>query len=466
MNKVAAVTQATGEEFKALREQAKELGATTQFSATQASEAMTFLAMAGLNVQDVMKAMPGTLQLAAAGGLDLAAAADIATNVLTAMGMKVEELSRVNDVLALAQAKSNTNVSQLAEAFRPVASTASMLGFEIEEVTALLGKLADVGEKGSAAGTQLRFALLQIVNPTNKARNAFSELGINIEEFTTEDGKIKDFTKLIGILGERGATATQLYKMFGQRGARAIAALLKSGKPAIEELTEKLKNAEGTAAKMAKTMQKGLPGAVNAVKSAFEAVQIAIAESGIGEAFTDFLNFIARLLRGIAKLNPIILKMVSIFAGLVAVAGPLLVVISLAIKGFFAMKAALLVLSPAFLSMAGSILLIIGLLKVLSLLLTTTEKEWEEIGLEFDVFVHNLLIDIEKSVNKFFAGIERGISRKWKSMTNFLESVWKRFIDNIKSFLEPLISFVGLVMDKISAGVKTAIEKIGKQDGR
>jgi TP901 family phage tail tape measure protein len=128
MNRVAGITRATGVEFQQLENLAKELGATTQFSASQAADAMGFLAMAGFDTNQIISALPGTLELAAAGNLDLARAADIASNVLTGYGLQAEEVGRVNDVLALASISANTNVEQLGNAFKFVAPVASAMG--------------------------------------------------------------------------------------------------------------------------------------------------------------------------------------------------------------------------------------------------------------------------------------------------------------------------------------------------
>ena len=326
MNKVAAVTQATGDEFKAMDKLAQDLGRTTQFSASQAADAMTYLGMAGLNVQQVMEALPGTLELAAAGGLELADAADIATNVMTAMGKSVKDLGHINDVLSLAQAKSNTNVYELAEAMRPVAGTADTLGVSIEQVVAMLGKMADAGEKGSIAGTLLRNALLSVVDPGDKAKGELARLGVNLDQFVTREGKLKNFFELITLLKERGATTAQIFTIFGERGARAVLTLQKKGKD-LKEFTKLLEESDGTAKKMAETMMKGLPGAMKRMSSAWEGLMLKLTDGKIGKAIEAIIDKITAVLNWISDLDPLVRDFIVTILAFTAAVGPLLIVL-------------------------------------------------------------------------------------------------------------------------------------------
>jgi TP901 family phage tail tape measure protein len=313
MNNVNAITVASSESMARLRAQAKQLGATTQFSASQAADAMGFLGMAGLNTEKIMKAMPGTLQLAAAGGIELSQAADIATNVLAQMGMKVSELGKVNDALAATSSSANTSVLEMAEGLKNVGTTAAGLGINLNLTSALLGKMADAGVKSGEAGTLLRNAMTRAINPSKKARKVFRKLRIDMKEFTTPDGKLKNFTGLIEKLKTSGATTTDIFNAFEERGGRAILALLTSGGPAIDKLKKKIDDAGGAAERMAKTKMKGLPGAIKTLKSSFEGLVIAI-----GEKLTPFLikasNKLSKMFSIIAE-HP---KMATLIAGLLS----------------------------------------------------------------------------------------------------------------------------------------------------
>jgi TP901 family phage tail tape measure protein len=353
MNKLGAVSLATDDIMSQFRETAKRLGATTQFSASQAAEGMIFLKMAGLDANKVMEAIPGTLQLAAAGGLDLGTAADIATNVLAQMRLEIKDLTRVNDVLAVVQSNANTNILQAAEAMKNVGATAAPLGVSLEQTTALLGVMADAGLKGGEAGTLLRNAMLKLVRPSAKAQKTLRRLGIDMRKFVTPEGKIKNFSVLIEQLGKRGATTAQLFNIFEERGARAILTLVGRGKPAIDKLETALSKAGGSAQKMAEIQMKGLPGVIKLMASAWEAVQIALFESGLADLLIAIFKRIANIFSVLTKTNPLLLKVVGI-AGLVMLAlGPLLMMI-----GFIAMGVSGLMTAWSFLT--GTLLAIIG----------------------------------------------------------------------------------------------------------
>src|SRR5690606_23092297 len=165
--------------LRLLAETARQLGADTQYSAAQAAEGMTYLAMAGFNVQQTIAAMPGVLQLAASAQLDLATAADIATNILTGYGLAVEELARVNDVLVSAMTGANTNLQQLGEAMKYAGPVASAAGLEFEEAAAAIALMGNAGIQGSMAGTSLRGAITRLLNPTRQVQDLIRELGLN-----------------------------------------------------------------------------------------------------------------------------------------------------------------------------------------------------------------------------------------------------------------------------------------------
>ena len=182
MSTVQAITRATDSQFTALEERARDLGATTRFSATQAAEGMLFLARAGFGVDDVLASIEGTLQLAQAGALDLGQAADIASNVLTGFRLETDQTARVVDVLAKAANSSNTTVGQLGDALKFVAPVAAGLGIEVEETTAAIAALSNAGLQSSLAGTGLRRVLSELESPASKTRSVLAELGITVEQ--------------------------------------------------------------------------------------------------------------------------------------------------------------------------------------------------------------------------------------------------------------------------------------------
>ncbi|MCK5600438.1 phage tail tape measure protein, partial [Candidatus Pacearchaeota archaeon] len=305
MRKVQAITKATGGEFTGLRDLAMKLGQDTKFTASQAAEGMTFLGMAGLNVNEVMSALPKTLQLAAAGGITLAEAADISTNVMTAMGKTTEDLTHINDVLASTATSTNTSILELAEGMKNVAGFASEVGISTEELSAQLGKMASGGEKGGIAGTLLRNAFQALLKPTAKMNKLFKQSGVDISNFVTSGGKIKDFNGLMEKLTKGGANASQIMQAFGERGGRAIISLMKTGGPNLKELTTQLVNSQGAAAKMAATMESGPGGVFRRLKSVVESLAIAMADVFL-PVITRIIEIIIPVVRWFANLNKVV----------------------------------------------------------------------------------------------------------------------------------------------------------------
>ena len=193
---VQAVTGATGEAFEMVADQARDLGATTQFTATQAAEAQTFLGRAGFETNEILAATPGLLSLAAAGQLDLARAADIASNVVQGFNLEASETGRVSDILAEAAANANTNVKQLGSAMSFVAPVSNSLGVSIEETTAAVGFLSDAGIQAERAGTGLRRVMLALLDPTREAQDALDAAGISA---TDSEG---NFVGLMDVVGQ------------------------------------------------------------------------------------------------------------------------------------------------------------------------------------------------------------------------------------------------------------------------
>lgn len=380
MNRVAAVTKATDKQFTDLQSKAKELGATTQFSATQAAEGMSFLAMAGLDVNQVMGAIDSSLRLAAAGGMDLAAASDIATNVLTQFQLRVEDLSMVNDVLAATASNSNTNVQQLGEAFEYAGSTAMMAGMSVHETAQFLGAFANIGVRASRAGTALSTGLVRIQQAFSKTgrmskvvNEQFKAFGLSLDDFIGKSGEV-DLAKLLKSLGQFGDRADftgRIMRIFGIEAGRTLAALAKSPEM-LDKVIAKTKDFEGESKRMAKVMMEGLPGAIKTFKSAFESLQIAIVDS-IKPVLIPFVNALSGLMRGFKELQPQVKTMITVLGVFAATLGPLLIVLGGLKLALSAIAAGLGILKAAFLANATAALLlpavIIGIVAAITLAL-------------------------------------------------------------------------------------------------
>jgi len=312
MNRVAGITGATGDQFERLSNLARDLGETTQFSASEAADGMGFLAQAGFEVEEIMAALPGVLELAAAGQLSLAEAADLASNVLTGFGLQAEEVGRVNDVLAKAATSTNTNVRQLGEAFSFVAPVAAGLGVSVEEAGAAIGVLSNAGIQGTRAGTGLRRVLTTLVNESDK-------LGISV---TQADGTLRPFADIMEDLEDTGLDTSQMLEIFGDRGGPAIATLLSEGSDAIRALEGDLNDAGGTAAALAEIQMRGLLGAFRELRSALEGVAIAIGEAGLGELVENIADSITTLVRAFGELDNDTINFLVTAGAVVAALGP------------------------------------------------------------------------------------------------------------------------------------------------
>ncbi|AXK19122.1 phage tail tape measure protein [Bacillus sp. COPE52] len=279
LSSVKAMTGATDAQMAQMTAQAKQLGAETKFSASQAAEGMAFLGMAGFKTNDIMAAMPGMLNLAAAGNLDLGRAADIASNIMAGFGLEASQAGHAADVLAYASSNSNTNVEQLGEAMKYASGTASTVGFSMEETTAAMMAMADVGLQGSVAGQAFASSLGRLAKPSKEAQKAIDAMNIS---FFDQQGKIKPLPAIIGELekgmggmSEKQKTAT-LQTIFGAEAFKNWAALIKKGSTTLEENTTALEKSNGKAKEMADTMNDNLIGAWDGFTSKVEGLAITI----------------------------------------------------------------------------------------------------------------------------------------------------------------------------------------------
>ena len=273
MIRVGAISKATADEFRLLEATARNLGATTQFTATQAAEGMTFLAQAGFSVEENVGAMEGVLQLATAAQLDLATASDIAASTLRGMGLEIADIGRVNDVLVTAMTSANTNVQQLGAAFKFVGPVAKSAGVAFEEIAAGVSLMSNAGIQGEMAGTAMRGAIAKLLNPSKEASAVLSELGITAVD---SSGKLMPFSGIIRDLGAAGITTGQIFEVFGQRAGPGVAALIEVGADALDGFTKKLRESGGAAADIQKKQLNSLEGQLDILKSQFESLALDI----------------------------------------------------------------------------------------------------------------------------------------------------------------------------------------------
>lgn len=261
-----------------LRDLAKYMGSTTKFTATQAAEALNYMALAGYDAKVSATMLPKVLDLAAAGMMDLGYASDIVTDAQTALGIQMGDMTTFVDQLAKTASSSNTSVSQLGEALLTIGSTGRMVRGGFEELNIVLGVLANNGKKGSEAGNDLRRQLTRLVSPTKEAEGWFEKLGFS----AYENGKLKALPQIYQELGtalnslsdeQRNIAVSDIFGQYALAGANA---LLNTTSEQWETLSEKIHDAEGAASDMAKIQQETLPGALTQLQSAFSGVKIEI----------------------------------------------------------------------------------------------------------------------------------------------------------------------------------------------
>lgn len=279
MARVQAVTNATQAEFQMMEQEALKWGSTTRYTATEAANSLENLTRNGLSATQATAALGPTLQLAQANTIGLAEAADITTNVMNGFGLEVKDMGRVNDVLSSTAAHSATNISLLAEAEKNAAPFGHSLGQSIEEVNAALGVLADVGIKGSDAGTAIRMVLMGLASPTAKQQKAFRQLGVDISESTLRsEGLTKTLEKLRDSGVMKAANSAELLgNIFGRRVAPQAMALLNN----IDGLKAKLdilNNSQGTAARMFEQSYSNMSNSIYGIQSAWEHLLISIGQ--------------------------------------------------------------------------------------------------------------------------------------------------------------------------------------------
>lgn len=350
MSKVQALSRQdkASAEMKALRDQARQLGATTMFSATQAADAQGFLAMAGFSAKAILDAMPGMLSLAKAGDTDLAQTADIGSNILTGFNLPADQMTRVGDVLTGAFTRSNTSLYMLGETMKYVAPVAAGVGADIETVAAMAGKLGDAGIQGSMGGTALRSILGRLAAPPKAAADALKELGIR-----TKDAK--------GNLRELPAILEELHKKTAKMGNAQRAGVFKdiageeafsglqvlvgqAGKGDLQKFVKTLKEqTTGEADKTAGTMADNLVGDLDELSSAWEDVGIQVEElhdgnlrklvrglagvvGSVGEWMKANPQLASALTMGAAAVAALIAAFGALTLALAAVLGPLVMV--------------------------------------------------------------------------------------------------------------------------------------------
>lgn len=362
MSKVAAVSGATGKDLEALRDKAREMGAKTKFSASEAAEAMNYMAMAGWKTEDMLSGIDGIMNLAAASGEDLATTSDIVTDALTAFGLTAKDSGHFADILAAASSNANTNVSMMGETFKYCAPIAGALGFSAEDTAEAIGLMANAGIKSSQAGTSLRSIMNNLTGEIKLSGKALGDVTI---QTTNADGSMCGLSDILadcriafGKLSE-SEKANAAESLVGKNAMSGFLALMNAAPADIAKLTGAIDNCDGASAKMADTMQDNLAGQLTILKSQLQELAIAFGEI-LMPAIRSIVSHVQVFIDKLNGMDEGTKQSIVKIALLVAAIGPLLIIIGTtvskvgtAMKAFSSLAQGIMTLSAKVGSMSG-----------------------------------------------------------------------------------------------------------------
>lgn len=323
MSRVQALTRIdkNSPQFKALREQALKLGSETQFTAGDAASGQAFLAMAGFTPQAIQAALPGVLSMATAGGMDLGETADIGSNILTQFGLSADQMDRVGDTLTAAFTRTNTDLRALGETMKYAGPVAGKLGISLEQAAAMAGVLANMGIRGSDAGTAMRASLARLASPPKAAAEALKELGVAVSD---ANGKMRPMEDVLADLYK----ATRKYgevdrvsffkDIAGEEAFTSFMALVDAaGDGSLPKLRKELEGARGEAERTAKVMANNLDGDLKSLGSAWEGLRIRIADliDGPLRSVTQWLTRVVSKVTALAQAHPALTRQLLIAGG-------------------------------------------------------------------------------------------------------------------------------------------------------
>ena len=363
MSTVKAISNASAGDMEKLQKKAEEMGRSTAFTATEAGEAMEYMAMAGWKTEDMLGGIEGIMNLASASGEELGAVSDIVTDALTAFGLSASDAGHFSDVLAQASSNANTNVSMMGSTFQKVAPVAGALGYSVEDMSLGIGLMANASIKAEVAGTSLKTALANMAKPTKQQAEYMDKYGISL---TKSDGTMKSFGEVVenlrGSLGglseqEKIAAATAI---FGKESMSGMLAIINASEADYNKLTEAVYNCDGAAKQMAETKLDNFEGQVIKMKSAWDALQVSLGQmllptlQNLAGKATDVLTVVGKFVTEHPEAVKAIAKIVAGLVGLKA--GGLI-----AKLGFLQVKGGILSIQKAFTMIKG-----LGITKYLS----------------------------------------------------------------------------------------------------
>lgn len=472
MSKVSAISGATGDDFKALTDLAKELGSTTAFSASEASQGMQYLAMAGWKTSDIMAGLPAILDLSIASGADLARVADIASDAMTGFGMEANEAGHFADVLAYASSNANVNVELLGESFKYVAPLAESTNQSMETVTGAIAKLGDAGIKGSMAGTALRAILNRLATAPKPVAEAMNELGVEIYD---QDGKMRNLNTIIGDVSRAMEGMTDEQKnQYGTMiaGTEALSAwnvLLGVGEDGLNSFAKELENADGSAKQMADTMSDNLKGSMDNLESAMEGLKIAIYEK-IKEPLRAVVDGITETIEWVMNLD----KWFNEHKNTIIALGSAFLILTAGIAGFtLYLKGGAII--GSLVTLGKTIASVTKVVWGLSTAFLTCPVTWIAMGIMALVLAGVALwknwdtvkakcIEIWGAIKDFFSqtwdAIKAKASEMWNSFKEWIAGIWNSIKEVAVSIWTSIKDFFSMIWEAIKTVVTTYLNMV------
>lgn len=466
MSRVAAVSGATGLDFDSLRDKAREMGAKTKFSATEAADAMNYMAMAGWKTEDMLSGIEGVMYLAAASGEDLATTSDIVTDALTAFGLTAADSGHFADVLAAASSNANTNVSMMGETFKYCAPVAGALGFSVEDTAEAIGLMGNAGIKASQAGTSMRSIMTNLTGDVKLSGAAIGDVTIAT---TNADGSMRSLSAILADCRVAFSGMTEAEKannaetLVGKNAMSGFLALMNAAPEDIEKVSGAVNNCKDAAKNMADTMQDNLEGQLTILKSQLQELAISF-----GDLLMPAVRSIVSGLQGMVDvLNAMpdgVKRVIMIVALLAAALGPVLIIIGKtlsaigtimtwapklagaisAVKGAFAVLSATMMANPIAIVIAA-----IAALVVAFIYLWNTNEEFRQ-------FWIRLWNEIKKVAVQVWTAVSQFLVSAWNGIRNTAVAVW----NGIRTVITTVMNGIRTVISTVWNGIRTIISTV------
>lgn len=481
MSQVAAVSGATGSDLEALREKAREMGASTKFSASEAAEAMNYMAMAGWKTGDMLSGIEGIMNLAAASGEDLATTSDIVTDALTAFGMSASDSGHFADILAAASSNANTNVSMMGETFKYCAPIAGSLGFSAEDTAEAIGLMANAGIKSTQAGTSLRTIMTNLSGEVKICGDSIGEVTVVT---SNADGSMRDLSDILadcrlafsGLSESEQAAAAE--SLVGKNAMSGFLALMNAGEGDINKLSSAIANCDGKSGEMAATMQDNLAGQLTILKSQLEELAISFGEL-LMPAIRAIVGWIQQFVDWLNGMDEGTKKAVVTVALLAAALGPVLIVVGKVISAvgtimsivpkiagvINTVKTAFAALNVTML--ANPIVLIIAAIAALVaafIYLWTHCEGFREFWIGLWENVKAAAVAVWNGLKDFFAAAWNGIvsvaQTVWNSLAAFFTGLWDGIKNVVTTVVTAISDFLTVAWNTICSVISTVLTAI------